>query len=249
MPDTNPWGLSGLDLDLAAGQSGIVHTVASGVKVIINGLNRLIPNYGIDIIIFVLLIQLVIYPISKKTYTNSIRMQLLGPEIGRLKKKYKYNENKMSQETLKLFEENGVKPRSSMLPFIIHLPFFILLYVLLLTDIDFRAAAFIPGWISDIALPEYIFDFSPAVMPITAWDKVRLLPIIALAVSLIQSRYIQAPADSIGSMRVMSYLIPIVMFLVIYNMPSGAVLYWLIMTVTNLLFQWRIKVKYEHPKQ
>jgi membrane protein insertase Oxa1/YidC/SpoIIIJ len=82
-------------------------------------------------------------------------------------------------------------------------------------------------------------------MPITGWDKIRLLPMIVLAVSLIQSRYIQAPEDSIGSMRIMSYLLPIVMFIVIYNMPAGAVLYWLTMTVSNLALQWKIKRSYQ----
>ncbi|MBI9107405.1 MAG: membrane protein insertase YidC [Spirochaetales bacterium] len=247
-PETNAFALSGLQLDLASGRTGIVQRLSQGVKVVLRTLNRVIPNYGIDIILFALLIQVIIFPISKKTYRNSIRMQLLGPEIGRLRKKLKYNQNKMNQEIAKLFEENDVKPRSSMLPFIIHLPFFILLYVLLLTDVDFRLAAFIPGWISDISLPEHIFDFSPAAMPITSWDKIRVLPIIVLAVSLIQSRYVQAPEDSIGSMRVMSYLLPIVMFIVIYNMPAGTVLYWLTMTATNLLLQWRIKTKYAPAK-
>lgn len=243
-PEDNPFGLAGLNLELAAGQSGTIQILSRGVKIVLKGFNKVIPNYGIDIILFALFIQVLIYPISRKTYSNSVKMQMLGSEIGRLRKRLKYNQNKMNQEILKLFEDNDVKPRSSMLPFIIHLPFFILLYVLLLTDIDFRLAAFIPGWISDITLPEYIFDFSPASMPITAWDKIRVLPVLALVISLLQSRYVQAPEDSIGSMRVMSYLLPIVMFLVIYNMPAGTVLYWLTMTVTNLLLQWRIKVKY-----
>ena len=207
-------------------------------------LNRAVPNYGLDIILFVLIIQAAIYPVSRKTYDNAIRMQMLGPEMALLRKKHKYSQAAMNTEMMKLYESNGVKPQSSMRPFIIHLPFFILTYVLLLSDIGFRMESFIPGWIPDISVPEYILDFSPAVMPITAWDKIRLLPVIALAVSLIQSRYIQAPADSIGSMRVMSFIIPIVMFLVIYNMPSGAVLYWITMTATNLILQWRIKKKY-----
>ncbi len=246
--DTNVFGLSELNLGLLAGDGGIVYALSNIVKNVLNVLNKVVPNYGLDIILFALIIQLLIFPISRRTYDNAIRMQLLGPGIGELKKKYKYNDQKMNEETMKLFEDNNVKPRSSMVPFVIHLPFFILTYVLLLTNIDFRLASFIPGWINDISLPEYILDFSPGVMPITGWDKIRILPVIALAVSLVQSRYIQAPADSIRSMRIMSYLIPVVMFLVIYNMPSGAVLYWLAMTSTNLLIQWRIKARYENKK-
>ena len=154
----------------------------------------------------------------------------------------------MSEQSLKLFEQNNINPRSSMAPFIIHLPFFILTYVLLLTNIDFRLEAFLPGWITDLALPEYIIDISPARIPVTGWDKIRVLPLIVLALSLVQSRYIQAPVDSYKSMRVMSYLIPVVMFLVIYNMPSGAVLYWLTMISTNLIMQWRIKSGYADKK-
>ena len=246
--ESNAFGLSDLNLGLMSGEGGIVSVLSKIVRTVLNVLNRIIPNYGLDIILFVLIIQAAIFPLSRRTYDNAIRMQLLGPALTELKKKHKYNDQKMNEETYKLFEENGVKARSSMVPFIIHLPFFILTYVLLLTNIDFRLAAFIPGWINDISLPEYILDFSPAVMPVTGWDKVRILPLIALAVSLIQSRYIQAPADSVRSMRIMSYLVPIVMFLIIYNMPSGAVLYWITMTATNLLIQWRIKIRYADKK-
>ena len=246
--ETNAFGLSGLELGLLGGEGGIVSALSKIVKAVLNVLHRIIPNYGLDIILFALIIQAIIFPLSRRTYDNAIRMQLLGPAIGELRKKYKYSDQKMNEETMKLFTENGVKPRSSMLPFIIHLPFFILTYVLLLTDIDFRLAAFIPGWITDVALPEYLVDIAPAQIPVTAWDKIRLLPVITLVVSLIQSRYIQAPADSIRSMRIMSYLIPVIMFLVIYNMPSGVVLYWLTMTATNLLLQWRLKIKYASGK-
>ncbi|HAK47027.1 MAG TPA: hypothetical protein DCO79_14065 [Spirochaeta sp.] len=246
--ETNAFGLSGLELGLLAGEGGIVSALSKIVKTVLNLLHRVIPNYGLVIILFALIIQAAIYPVSRRTYDNAIRMQLLGPQIGALKKTHKYNDQKMSEATIKLFQENDVKPRSSLVPFIIHLPFFILTYVLLLTDIDFRLAAFIPGWINDIALPEFIIDIAPAQIPVTAWDKIRLLPIIAFVVSLIQSRYIQAPADSMKSMKIMSYLLPVVMFLVIYNMPSGAVLYWLTMTATNLLLQWRIKMRYVSEK-
>ncbi len=241
--ESNPFGISGLNLGLLSGEGGFVSVLSNIVKVVLNVLYKVVQNYGLAIILFVLLIQVLIYPVSRRTYSNAIRIQLLGPQIGELRKKYKYNDKKLNEETMRLFEQSGVKPRSSLVPFIIHLPFFILIYVLLLTNIDFRLAAFIPGWINDISLPEYIIDIAPSRIPVTAWDKIRLLPILALAVSLFQSRYIQAPADSIRSMRVMSYLVPIVMFLVIYNMPSGAVLYWLTMTSTNLIIQWRIKKK------
>ncbi len=243
--DSNPFGISNLNLGVLSGEDGFVSVLSNIVKGVINLLYKIVKNYGLAIILFALLIQVLIFPVSRRTYSNAIQMQLLGPQIGELRKKYKYNDRKLNEETMKLFEQSGVKPRSSLVPFIIHLPFFILLYILLLTNIDFRLAAFIPGWINDISLPEYIVDIAPSRIPVTAWDKIRLLPVLALAVSLFQSRYIQAPADSIRSMRVMSYLVPIVMFLVIYNMPSGAVLYWLTMTSTNLLLQWRIKKGYQ----
>lgn len=247
-PDLYSSAPDGVNLTAAAAQSGVINALSVVVKAALDLIHRLIPNYGLAIIIFALIIQAAIFPVSRRTYDNAIRMQLLGPELAALKKKYKYNDAKMSEESLKLFQSNNVKPRSSLAPFVIHLPFFILTYVLLLTNIDFRLEAFIPGWISDIALPEYIINIAPIRIPVTGWDKIRLLPLIVLGLSLVQSRYIQAPEDSVKSMRIMSYLIPFVMFLVIYNMPAGAVLYWLTMTLTNLLFQWRIKTGYVNKK-
>ncbi len=233
-----------LNLKLLSGSDSFTDILSGIVHVILNLLYRIIPNYGIGIIILVLAVQAAIFPLSRRTYGNAIRMQLLGPKISELKKQFQWNTEKMNQEVLALFEKNDVKPRSSFLPMIIHLPVFILLYILLLTDIDFRSAVFIPGWIPDISIPEYIWNFSPFTIPVAGWTKLRILPLIILGISIIQSRYIQAPQDSVGSMHIMSYVIPVLMFLVIYNMPSGVQLYWLVMTLTNLILQWRLKIHY-----
>ncbi len=242
--ETGGFSTADLNLKLLSGRDSFTDILSGIPHVILNLLFRIIPNYGIGIIILVLAVQAAIFPLSRRTYGNAIRMQLLGPKISELKKQFQWNTEKMNQEVLALFEKNDVKPRSSFLPMIIHLPVFILLYILLLTDIDFRAAVFIPGWIPDISVPEYIWNFSPFTVPVTGWTKLRILPLIILCISIIQSRYIQAPQDSVGSMRVMSYVIPVLMFLVIYNMPSGVQLYWLVMTLTNLILQWRLKIHY-----
>ena len=118
-----------------------------------------------------------------------------------------------------------------------HLPIFLLLYSLLSSHIGFRMEMFIPGWIPDISRPDAILDIYPLAVPILGWTALRGLPILMFISALAQSRYTQPP-DQLGrSMVFMSFLLPILLLFVMYNMPSGVVLYWTVHNLLNLAYQ------------
>ena len=74
-------------------------------------------------------------------------------------------------------------------------------------------------------------------MPLAGGKDVRLLPLLVLAVTLLQSRVVQPPPETFGTLRAMSILLPVMIFLVLYDMPSGAVLYWLTQTAAAVGLQ------------
>ncbi|MFP4562289.1 MAG: membrane protein insertase YidC [Spirochaetia bacterium] len=231
-PRENAFGTQGLNLDEAIDRSRILGWLESILRWILTFFYRLIPNYGVAIILLTIVIKIVLYPITKKSYESTSKMQDLNPKIQEIKEKYKDNPQKMNQEMSALYKREGVSPLGGCLPLLLQMPIFIALYGLLNKHFALRGAAFIPGWINDLSSPESIFNFAPTSIPVIGSD-IRLLPILFVGTQLISSKFMQSPSQgSQANMKLMTYAMPIVFFFILYDAPSGLILYW---TITNLL--------------
>jgi YidC/Oxa1 family membrane protein insertase len=114
------------------------------------------------------------------------------------------------------------------------MPVFFALYNLLNSHFELRGAMFIPGWIPDLSAPEAIFTFGFAI-PLVGWTALRALPLLMVASQIISSKFTQpssAPQQGGGQAKLMMYALPVVFLFILYDMPSGLVLYW---TVQNIL--------------
>jgi YidC/Oxa1 family membrane protein insertase len=170
-------------------------------------------------------------------------MQSLGPKLEELKKKYKDNPAKMNQEMASIYKREGINPMSGCLPMLLQIPIFLALYGLFNNHFDLRGAAFF-GWINDLSAPDSIWNFAPATVPFLGWNDVRLLPILFVATQLISSKMMQTPATvSNTQMKMMTYGIPVVFFFVLYDVPSGLLVYWIVQNVLSVVQQFVINKK------
>jgi YidC/Oxa1 family membrane protein insertase len=231
----NAYGLEDRHFEETATSSLIIRPLAKLLMLIMELFYKVIPNYGIAILFTTLLIKIVLFPLTHKSFESTSRMQALQPKMAELREKYKSNPQKMNQEVAALYKREGVNPLGGCLPLLLQMPIFFAMYNLLSTHFDLRGAVFIQGWIMDLSAPESIWDFSsllPGGLPFVGWQNLRLLPIIMVATTFLQSRLTQAPDASNKNMKMMSYMMPIMFFFILYEMPSGLVLYW---TVQNIL--------------
>ena len=176
-PRENGFGTQGLDLEEAIDRSRILGWLESILRWILTFFYRLVPNYGVAIILLTIVIKIVLYPITKKSYESTSKMQDLNPKIQEIKEKYKDNPQKMNQEMSALYKREGVSPLGGCLPLLLQMPIFIALYGLLNRHFALRGATFIPGWINDLSSPESILNFAPTSLPVIGSD-IRLLPIL-----------------------------------------------------------------------
>jgi len=188
-------------------------------KVLLRGLNafhRLIPNYGIAIILLTCIIRLVFWPLTHKSGQNMKRMQELQPEIAKIKASIK-DPKKQQQATMALYKEHKVNPVSGCLPMLIQIPVFIALFVVLRSAIELRFAPFL--WIKDLSEPENLFH---GAIPYLA--GLNLLPLIMTAVQVWQQKLTPAAGDP-AQQKMMTWM-PIIMLVFFYSFASGLVLYW-----------------------
>ncbi|MCL2196541.1 MAG: membrane protein insertase YidC [Treponema sp.] len=235
----NEFGIKDSGLVEAASSRGILAPLEKLLKWLLMGFHKIIPNYGVAIIFLTLLIKLLFFPLTKKGSEATQRMQALSPKIKELQEKYKGNPQKLNQEMGNFYKQEGYNPLSGCLPMLLQLPIFIAMYQLFNNHFDLRGAEFIPGWIPDLSLPEYIVKFPGDFrLPILGWTALRALPFIYVGSQLLYGKVTQMPGQQSNTqMKMMLYVMPIVFFFVLYNVPSGLLIYWIFSNLLTLVQQ------------
>jgi YidC/Oxa1 family membrane protein insertase len=187
--------------------------------------------------------------LTKKGSEATLRMQSISPKIKELQVKYKDNPQKMNAEMAELYKKEGYNPLSGCLPMLLQFPIFFAMYNLFNNHFDLRGAMFIPGWIPDLSLPEFILEFPAHPIPILHWTALRLLPFIYVGSQILYAKVTQTP-DQQGNtqMKMMLYVMPIIFFFILYDVPSGLLVYWIFSNVLTMVQQIAIN-KYLAPKR
>lgn len=198
-----------------------------------NFANRFTHNYGIDIILLTILIKIIFYPLSLKSYKSMKEMQKLQPMIAKLREKYKGDKEKLNREMMGIYKTKGINPLGGCLPMVIQIPVFFALYKVLMGAIEFRHAPFML-WVNDLAAPENLFTFH--VMGYAL--PIRILPLIMGITMVVQQKMTPTTADPMQNKMMM--FMPIFFTFLFWGFPAGLVLYWLVNNVISIGQQYYI---------
>jgi YidC/Oxa1 family membrane protein insertase len=194
-------------------------------------LYQYVPNYGIVIVIFSILIKILVYPLTKKSYRSMKEMSKIQPLLLELKEKYKGDPQRYQRETMKLYKEHGVNPLGGCLPILLQLPLLAALFIVFRSTIQLRGASFIPGWIDDLSSADTLFKL-PFSLPFYG-NQFNLLPILMTVSMIIQSKMtMQDPKQ-----KAMIYIMPIFMLFLFNQFPSGLNLYYTLFNIWTILQQ------------
>jgi YidC/Oxa1 family membrane protein insertase len=233
----NGFKLRDLGFTKAASTSGILSPLEWLLKLLLRFFYQLVPNYGVSIILLTLLVKLVLFPLTKKSSEASIKMQALAPKIKELQDKYRENPAKLNAEMGALYKREGHNPMSGCLPLVIQMPILFAMYNLFNTHFDLRGAMFLPGWIPDLSLPESVWNFG-FTLPLLGWESLRLLPFIYVGSQLLYGVATKTPEQQGNpSMKMMMYAMPIAFFFILYNVPSGLLVFWIMSNIFTLVQQ------------
>ncbi|MFN8368350.1 MAG: membrane protein insertase YidC [Candidatus Kapaibacterium sp.] len=183
-------------------------------------IHSLIPNFGIAIIVFSILMKLLLTPLSRGQMQSSLKMKALQPEIEKLRKQYADDPTGMQQAQMKLYGEYGINPMGGCLPLLLQMPILYALYNVLTTNIHLRHAMFIPGWIPDLSVPDHILHLPFSLMGLTAISGMAL--VMGITMFIQQRMTITDP-----NQKAMIYMMPVMMTFMFSNLPSGLNLYYL----------------------
>jgi len=238
-PKKNALSIGNLKLGEAVTSPILIGWLATLLKWVLEFFYMLIPNFGVAIMLLTLLTKALFFPMTFKSYDATARMQSLNPKINEIRERLKNKPERMNQEIAELYKKEKINPLSGCLPLLLQMPIFFALYALLNDYFDLRGAMFLPGWIPDLSVPESIWDFSPVTIPLLGWQNLRLLPFIMLVTQFLQTKMTQTPDASASNqqMKIMGYAMPAIFFFILYDMPSGLVLYWTVQNVLSIIQQ------------
>lgn len=166
-------------------------------------------EYGLAVLVMVVIVRTIILPLSIKQVRSSKAMQAIQPELAKIKEKYKDNPEKQQQETMRLFQENKVNPMAGCLPLIVQMPVFIALY-------------------NSIIHNKYLYEHSFLWLQLGKPDHTFILPILAAATTFLQTWMMMRmnPTPQQGAMQFMMFVYPVLIFFMSYQFPSALPLYW-----------------------
>ncbi len=208
---------------------GITEPIRDIIVSALNLLYKVIPNYGIGIILIALLLKLAFFPLNQKQAEAMKRMGELQPKIKEINERYKNNPQEKQRRIMEMYKTHKVNPVSGCLPMLIQLPVFIAMYSAFSDAYDLWKSPFIPGWIPDLSQPDHVFSL-PATLPFIGGFAVHLMPVVMTLTQFYQTKLTPTSGDE--NQRKIMLLMPFMMLFLFYAMPSGVVLYW---TVQNLL--------------
>lgn len=180
---------------------------------------KFIPNYGIAIILLTILIRLITFPLQYKSFKSMKKMQLIQPELAKIKEKFKDEPQKMQKETMDLFKKAGANPLSGCLPLLLQMPFFFAIYKVLYSSVELVGAPFY-FWIHDLSIQ----------------DPFYVLPVLMGIAMLAQQKLTPQTSVDPTQQKIMLFM-PVIFAFIMKSLPAGLVLYIFVSTVVGVAQQ------------
>ncbi len=236
----NDLKMAGHDLAKAL-NFGFFDMVAQPLLTLLQFVNGYTHNYGIAVIVLTIIIKLLFWPLTHKSYSSMKELQRVQPRIKQIRERFKDNKEELNREMMLLYRTHKVNPLGGCLPMVVQIPVFFALYKALMDSIELRHAPFIL-WVKDLSAPDYLLRLPPGVS-LFGIEGIGPLPLLMGATMLIQQKMTPTTGDPTQAKIMM--LMPIFFTFLFISFPSGLVLYWLFNNVLSIVQQIYINSRLE----
>ncbi len=236
-----------MDIDLERvvelGRS-IIRWVNVGLVIpLFNFLGKYIGNYGIIILLMTIIIKLLIFPFTYKSYMSTAKMKALKPEVDKINEKFPKQEDAMKkqQATMALYKKVGVSPMGGCLPLLFQMPLLIAMFRFFPNSIELRQEAFL--WATDLSTYDAVINL-PFTVPFGFGDHISLWCLLMTVVNIVYMKFndqMSMSNQQIPGMKMMMYMMP-VMMLFWFNSYAAALSYYYFLSLLITIVQtWAIR--------
>lgn len=219
----------GLESMMSLGWAWIIRPIAEWIFLpLFRGIHYFIPNWGLVIIVFSIIVKLLLHPLTKSSMKSMKKMQALQPLMEEIKEKHKDDPAKMNQAVMNLYKEYGVNPAGGCLPLVLQLPIMYALFSMFRSVIELRHAEFV-SWITDLSVPDVLFTL-PFHLPLFGFSEVSGIALLMGITMFVQQKMtVKDPRQ-----KMMVWMMPIMMTLLFNSFPSGLNLYYAVFNALSI---------------
>lgn len=184
-------------------------------------------NYGVIIILIVLIVKMVLFPLTRKSYLSMAKMKALKPELDALKEKHGDDMQAMQKEQMSLYREVGVNPISGCIPMLLQMPILFAMFFFFPNSIELRQQSFL--WAHDLSTFDVLFNLGFTIpfygSHVSGFTLLMTVSTILYTWSNNQVSTVQGPMKNIG------YFMPIIFMFVLNSYSSGLSFYYFISNI------------------
>ncbi len=199
------------------------------ISPIFNFLENYISNYGIIIVILVLVVRIILLPLSYKSQVSMAKTKVLKPELDEIKKKVGGDMQKVQAEQMKLYKQVGVNPLSGCIPLVLQMPVLFAMFYFFPNSIELRQEGFL--WAEDLSTYDSIIDFSFTI-PMYG-DHVSLFTLLMTLSTILYTWSNNQMTTVQGPMKTMSYMMPVVFMFVLNSFPAALSFYYFVSNIVS----------------
>jgi len=192
---------------------GIMTFLAKPMFGILSFIYDFTKNWGVAIILFVVLVRLILFPLTYRGMVSMYKLKLMAPKMKELKEKYGKDPRKFQMKTMELYKKEGANPLGGCLPMLIQIPIFFSIYRVLVNAIELKGASFL--WISDLSAMDPYFIL-PILMGVTMYAHQAITP----------NNFTDPMQEKIFK------FLPVIFTFFMITFAAGLILYW---TMNNIL--------------
>jgi len=207
-----------------------------------NFLGKYIANYGLIILVLTLIIKLVLFPLTYKSYSSAAKMRILKPEIDKVTEKIGEDKQmERQQATMSLYKKAGVNPMGGCLPTLLQMPILIALYRFFPASIELRQKSFL--WVKDLSTYDAILTWEGNIPIINMifGNHISLFTLL-MAVAMVFNTMLTSANTSMDSsnpqaktMKYMMYLMPVMMIVWFNGYSAGLSYYYFLSTLIGII--------------
>lgn len=205
---------------------------------VFNWLRRSIDNFGIIILLLTLMIKVVLFPFTYKSYMSQAKMRALKPEVDEINSKFQGQDKAMEkqQATMALYRKAGVNPMGGCLPMVLQMPILFAMFFFFPTSIELRGESFL--WANDLSTYDSIisWDYTIPLIGNFMGNHLSLFTILMTITTIISTKLSQSATSSQGmpGMKTMMYMMPVMFFFLLNSYPSGLSYYYFLANLITI---------------
>jgi YidC/Oxa1 family membrane protein insertase len=199
------------------------------VRIIFNFLERFFSNYGVIILIMVVIVRIILSPLTYKSHMSMAKMRVLKPELDAIKEKFPDDQQKAQQEQMALYRQVGINPLSGCIPMVLQMPILFSLFYFFPNAIELRQQGFL--WSTDLSTYDSVLNL-PFTIPFYG-DHVSLFTLL-MTVSTILYTWSNSQITTVtGPMKTMQYMMPVIFLFFLNSFSSGLTFYYFVSNMST----------------